>query len=126
MKLFRFTTLLMLVSFVCLITAFGQQRERIVQLNIAKNAPLRIVVIKVNNKPVNIREPFVADDDWLKGFSIEVENISPFPINYLEMELAIPNPPNTMLKNAADILAYGAFPSSPGIPSRVNPCNAPL
>jgi hypothetical protein len=129
MKLLRFATILILACFIFLVPVFGQPRERKITLNIAKNPPVRIMLIRVNNQPidfVNSRAGLVENDDWLRGFSIEIENVSPFPINYLEMELAIPKDANTMQKNAADILAYGTFPSLPGQPPRVNPSQPPI
>jgi hypothetical protein len=127
MKSSKFTSILILIGFVFLITTYGQQKDRLITYNqFAKWEPLKIVQMKIKDKPVKFGEYLVEDDDWLKGFSIELENTSDLPINYLEIELSIPKTPNKMPNNATERMKYGVYPPPPGMPPRVKPSQPPL
>ena len=68
--------------------------ERIVEFSSPKPDPdpdvIVITGIEVAGRPVTPGEPFAAGDDWLRGFTLRVRNISSKPITYLEIGLSFP------------------------------------
>lgn len=54
--------------------------------------PVEIQRVFVNGEARNFDEEFAGDDDWLKGLSIEVKNVSHRPIVFLDVHLVfLPN-----------------------------------
>jgi hypothetical protein len=127
MKLFRFMLILMLISFIFSTLIYGQQKDREIKRTVWKNEPIKIVKIKVRNKAVKLKERFVEDDDWLKDFSIEVENVSSQPIIFLEIELSFPQDKDGMPPApATELLSYGVIPLPSGISPNIKPSEPPL
>lgn len=127
MKIFSRITKIIIVSFVFSISIYGQQKDREIKLTVLKNEPIKVVNIKIKNKIVKSKEKFLENDDWLKDFLIEVENISGQTINYLEIELSFPRDQNGMPRApATEILKYGVFPPLPGQTPYLNPSEPPL
>lgn len=87
------------VLFLCLATAsvpvFAQQvRER--QLTPAFDLiniqmPVEIISMKLNGKEVKPGEKIKGDDDWLKGLSFTLKNISDRPIAYVDIGIRFPH-----------------------------------
>jgi hypothetical protein len=54
--------------------------------------PIEIVSIRLNGKEVQPGEKIKGNDDWLKGVSFTVKNVSDKPIAYVEIGLQFPQP----------------------------------
>lgn len=67
-----------------------QDQERMLAKLSNRNEPLRIKAIKGKKGAINVGKKFLDDDDWLKGLSFKVENISEKNIIHIELELDFP------------------------------------
>jgi len=76
--------------------------------------PVEIVAIKLNQKEVMPGEKIKGDDDWLKGVSFTVRNISDKPIAYVAIGLRFEPPPGAA-RLVVFTLSYG-FDYSRGVP----------
>jgi hypothetical protein len=54
--------------------------------------PVEIVSIKLNGKDVQPGEKIKGNDDWLKGLSFTLKNVSDKPIAYIDVGLQFPQP----------------------------------
>ena len=68
--------------------------------------PVEIVSIKLNGKDVAPGEKVKGDDDWLKGVSFTLKNISDKPIAYIAVALRF-EPPNGPARLVVFILSCG-------------------
>lgn len=68
--------------------------------------PVEIVAIKLNQKEVMPGEKIKGDDDWLKGASFTVKNISDKPIAYVAIGLRFEPPPGAA-RLVVFTLSYG-------------------
>lgn len=68
--------------------------------------PVEIVAIKLNQKEVMPGEKIKGDDDWLKGASFTVKNISHKPIAYVAIGLRFEPPPGAV-RLVVFTLSYG-------------------
>jgi hypothetical protein len=86
-----------------------QDEERVLAKESHRNEPLRIKAIKGKKGAINVGEKFLDDDDWLKGLTFNVENISGKNIIYIELELDFPkandDPPPLLFS-----IVYGSRP----------------
>ena len=89
------------VAAICLFTAltdFAQQTDaRILKKALFppfEPVPLEISNLKVNGTPINFDQPFQADDEWLKGLTFDVKNVSGKVITHFRIELSLHNPDN--------------------------------
>lgn len=53
--------------------------------------PVEIVSIKLKGKAIEPGEKIQADDDWLRGLSFTLKNVSDKPISYVEIGLRFPH-----------------------------------
>ena len=65
--------------------------------------PVEIVSIKLNGTEVQPGEKISGDDDWLRGLSFTLKNISDKPLGYIAMGLRFPQPNGFVVFN----LSYG-------------------
>ena len=117
----RFTTALLTFVAVMLLPAYvpaQQAQNRLIeQRAIPWGEPLKIVAVKVKGTPVEINKSFTADDDWLKGLTFTLKNVSNKPIAYAELDLMFPAPAGLTVHGAVHHLRYGrnrAFPGAAG------------
>ena len=54
--------------------------------------PVAITSIRLNDRQIQAGEKISADDDWLRGLSFTLQNISDKPIAYVAMGLRFPQP----------------------------------
>jgi hypothetical protein len=54
--------------------------------------PVEILSIKLHGQEVQPGEKLVGDDDWLRGLSFTLKNISDKPIAYIDIGLRFPQP----------------------------------
>jgi hypothetical protein len=67
--------------------------------------PVEIVSIKLNGREVNPGEKIKGDDDWLRGLSFTVKNISEKPIAYVAISLRFEQPKRIV----GFTLSYGVY-----------------
>ena len=65
--------------------------------------PVEIVAVKLNGDDVLPGEKVLGDDDWLRGLSFTLRNISDKPIAYVAVALQFPQPQGYV----AYVLSYG-------------------
>ena len=84
--------------------------------------PVKIVSIKLAGKTITPGEKIQGDDNWLRGISFTLENISDQPIAYVDIGFKFPLPNGFVVA----ILNYGVDmargePRRPGSPPAIEP-----
>jgi hypothetical protein len=64
-----------------------QERERAIRKKTDFNPPVKIKAVKTKGRPVPLNEKFADDDDWLKGFSVLVGNLSNKTVTHIGIEM---------------------------------------
>jgi len=57
--------------------------------------PLKVISITADGKPVKFNEKFAAKEDWLRGLTLELKNISEKEITYIHCDLDFPETAST-------------------------------
>jgi hypothetical protein len=65
--------------------------------------PVEIVSVKLNGEEVRPDEKIQGDDDWLRGLSFTLKNVSDKPLAYVAVALQFPRPQG----HVAYVLSYG-------------------
>lgn len=104
----RLLFVLAMVFFSIAPSASGQElRDRELSFDFTTvQMPVEIVSIKLNGKNVAPGEKVKGDDDWLKGVSFTLKNISDKPIAYVAIGLRF-EPPNGPARIVGFFLSYG-------------------
>ena len=69
------------------------QRKRIIEETPYPACPVKIVSTTNSRHKIRSKEPFMDDDDWLKGLKIEVVNKSDKTVTYVGIDLLFERPP---------------------------------
>ncbi|MDT4954336.1 MAG: hypothetical protein QOJ02_2474 [Acidobacteriota bacterium] len=86
-----FVALAMLASILFTVYSTAQQiQERLLEKQVHRKEPLRVKAIKREKDDVLISKKFLAGDDWLKGLSFRLENISDKNIVFVQLEVEFP------------------------------------
>jgi hypothetical protein len=94
----RFTRLALVLSMLAAASALIQAQElKDRQLTHAYDfttvqMPVEVVAIRLNGKEIVPGEKIKGDDDWLRGISFTVKNISDQPIAYVNIGFKFPQP----------------------------------
>lgn len=110
------------VIFVCLLSPLiiyaQDQRERVIEKLFVPypasrggpllSEPLEFVNLKVEGKSVEPGVPFLAGEDWLKGLTITLKNISGKPIVGIDVNVEIPIIDTNLRRVALVSLTYGS------------------
>jgi hypothetical protein len=64
-----------------------KERERAIWKKTDFNPPVKIEAVKTKGRPVPLNEKFTDDDDWLKGFSVLVGNLSNKTVTHIGIEM---------------------------------------
>lgn len=95
----------------------SQKKDRIIRKGDFPQEPVRITLVKVKKGPVEPNKKFTdSDDEWLKGFTLRVENTSGKPINYISVSLVILRPEEQEAAGQipfSEWLSYGVSPTRP-------------
>src|SRR5205823_834494 len=72
--------------------------------------------LKTKGKPIEWGKKFFEDDDWLKGLTVTVQNVSNKAIARIELDLTFPRPPGTAeeIPTYAVPINYGKDPADSG------------
>jgi hypothetical protein len=115
-KSFRVQVFLFAIIGICFsipIITLGQSQERLINKLSWKNEPIEVIGLKSKGKNIELRKSFLEDEDWLRGFTVTVKNVSNKPISRIEIDLSFPRPRGTP-KNVptyGTTLVYGRDPS---------------
>jgi hypothetical protein len=100
-----------------------QKQDRLMKKLSWKNEPVKIIVTKIKGKDVKLGEKFPEDDDWLKGFKINVLNVSDKPIIFVNLRLDFPIPEDSAIDFPSSFeFEYGR---SPQVPAEARPSDFP-
>jgi hypothetical protein len=79
------------ISCFCVI-GYPQVRDRIIEKESWRSEPIRIVKLRTKSRDIELRKKFEADDDWLRGFTAIVQNVSDKAIARVVLQLGFPRP----------------------------------
>src|SRR6266571_469713 len=87
-------------AFVCSIalfctTGYSQTRDRIIEKESWRSEPIKIVKLRTKGGNVEISKKFDGDDDWLRGFTVTVQNASDKAIARIVLRLDFPRAAGT-------------------------------
>lgn len=71
-------------------TLSSQDDKKLIRKPSNKDAPVEIMQVKLSGRPLETDQPFDAHDDWVKGVSVELKNVSKKEIIYVKVELDFP------------------------------------
>jgi hypothetical protein len=67
---------------------FAQAPQRVIEKASWRSEPIRIRQVKTNGRTVALGKKFLQDPNWLKGFSVSVQNVSNKAIARIEIKLS--------------------------------------
>lgn len=71
---------------------FAQGQERIIDKISWRTEPIKILKLRTKDKAIELGKKFSEEDDWLKGLTVTVENVSNKLISRIELNLSFPRP----------------------------------
>jgi hypothetical protein len=74
------------------VTGFAQGVERMIDKVSWRNEPIQMVKLKTKNKSIALGRKFSEDDDWLRGLTVTVQNVSNKAIARIDIQLSFPRP----------------------------------
>jgi hypothetical protein len=72
------------------VAGLGQEQDRVVDKESWRTEPIKIIKLKTMGKPIELGKKFSGDENWLKGLTVTVENVSNKGIARIELELIFP------------------------------------
>jgi thiol-disulfide isomerase/thioredoxin len=110
--LIRVCPILVLACLLAPPQAATQMRQRVVEratrlLTIPE--PVEAVEVTAGGRVISVGQPFDADEDWLRGFTIKARNISQLPVTYAEFRLEVK--PTGQGESVGLLLKYGRTPT---------------
>jgi hypothetical protein len=85
---------LMCVILLLQLTGFAQAQERMIDKVSWRHEPIQVVSLKTRDKSIELGKRFSEDDDWLRGLTVTVQNVSNKAIARIEIMLTFPRPGN--------------------------------
>jgi hypothetical protein len=70
--------------------AFAQGQDRLIDKMSWPKEPIKILKLRTKGKAIELGKKFAEEDDWLKGLTVTVENVSDKAIARIEINLAFP------------------------------------
>ncbi|HYY56348.1 MAG TPA: hypothetical protein VE842_03395 [Pyrinomonadaceae bacterium] len=92
-----------------------QEQDRVVSKMWRKPAPLKIKIIKTRRGEFQPDQKFIDGDDWFKGLSIVLENVSSKTMTYVGVGFLLPRDTQVLGKTPPlyHTLSYGHHPKAP-------------
>src|SRR6185503_18739767 len=113
LKLMDLGIVLLVLTSASSLHAFAQGNERAIYIKDNPRSPVKIMNVRTNGRKVESNKPFVDDDDWLKGLTVDVRNDSDKSLTFLQLELFFPrSEPDAKKPGASFPLDYGDDPFS--------------
>lgn len=88
-----------------------ESNDRLITMIRIPNEPLKITGIKVGGVQVEPDKEFQAKDDWLRGLTLSITNVSDKPICFIDMALYFPRTGNSSGAPARDALMFSCKPA---------------
>lgn len=111
------STFLKLIGGIVFLSAvgFAQGQERIISKLSWRTEPIKILKLRTKGKAIELGKKFSEEDEWLKGLTVTVENISNKAIARIELDLAFPRPEGSSEEIGTYVVPmnYGLDPSDP-------------
>lgn len=99
---------IMFINFSLFVMAFGQEKDRTIEIHHWRNEPIKILSVKIDGKEIKSNEKFVGNsNDWFRGLVVEIENTSNQKIANIQIALDFPDEPGLKGSPARDYIAYG-------------------
>ena len=113
LKLMELGIVLLVLTSASSLHAFAQGNERAINIKDDPRSPVKIMNVHTKGRKVESNKPFVDDDDWLKGLTVDVRNDSDKTLTFLQLELFFPrSEPDAKKPGASFPLDYGDDPFS--------------
>jgi len=88
-----------------------QTRDRVVKVSRWPNEPVKIVAVKLRGEEqIRPGVAFRAVDDWVRGLTVTVTNISMKPICFIHVQLHLPRPADDAGQATSDALMFVCNP----------------
>jgi uncharacterized surface protein with fasciclin (FAS1) repeats len=90
----------------------GRMSARVVTVNSWPNEPVKIVAVKLRGgEQINSGVAFQAVEDWVRGLTLTVTNVSQKPVCFIHVQLLLPRPPDdAAVRPASDALMFSCNP----------------
>ena len=86
----------------------GPTAARVITVNSWPNEPVKIVAVKLRGgEQIKSGVAFQAVDDWVRGLTLTVTNVSQKPVCFIHVQLLLPRPPDDAGRPANDALMFG-------------------
>jgi hypothetical protein len=114
----RVAAALLVCALTCLQARAQESRLRVVRpapVEAGRQSPVEVVSVRVKGAAVEAGRHFPAGDDWLRGLTLKLKNVSDRPVSYVDISLHFPTVAgreNKMLQVTGPV-AYGCFPGFP-------------
>jgi hypothetical protein len=78
-----------------------------------RKEPIKLVKLQTKGQTVELGKAFSEEDDWLKGLTVTVENVSDKPVAQIVLTLSFPRPagPSETIPTFTEDISYGRDPS---------------
>jgi hypothetical protein len=95
------------------VLGFAQEQERTISKMSWRTEPIKVVKVKTKGKAIELGKKFMEEDDWLRGLTVTVENVSNKLISRIELSLSFPRPegPSETIPTYSEKIIYGRDPS---------------
>jgi uncharacterized surface protein with fasciclin (FAS1) repeats len=99
----------------------GRMAARVITVNSWPNEPVKIVAVKLRGgEQIKSGVAFQAVDDWMRGLTLTVTNVSQKPVCFIHVQLLLPRPPDDA-RPANDALMFVCNPVTAVKPDPVMP-----
>src|SRR6185369_3148195 len=110
LKLMELGIVLLVLTSASSLHAFAQGNERAINIKDDPRSPVKIMNVHTKGRKVESNKPFVDDDDWLKGLTVDVRNDSDKTITFLQLELFFQGTEPAKKPGASFTLDFGDNP----------------
>ena len=94
-----------------------QQGQRVISqapIEAGRQSPVEVVSVRVNGEAVEPGQRFAAGDDWLRGLTFRVKNVSDKPLMFVGLNLRFPTAADkSKSTQLSGPLGYGCWPGFP-------------
>jgi hypothetical protein len=88
-----------------------KEEERLIEKRSDFNPPVKITLARTKKRAIKFEEGFLDDDDWLKGLTVRLANVSGKTVTHIDVEMAFTRPENQAQERTAMWhLEYGFSP----------------
>ncbi len=93
----------------------SQNEERLLKHHASPNPQIEIFNLQVDGKPIEFDREFTAGEEWVKGLTFDIKNISGKAITFLEISLYMPPAKKGGIGGASRMFYYGTNTMMPNV-----------